>query len=107
MVKSIRKKLNEYISTNSGSIEIKILNGGLSGSDPIPEYFILVKLLLKYIQVSTYFHINMPDITDVIKLGGFDRYTNYVEGPWWNFIYQFSYISRAIIHGSPDELASS
>ena len=38
------------------------------------------------------------DITDVIRQGGWERYTHPKKAPWWGYIYQFSFIARAVIH---------
>jgi hypothetical protein len=76
----------------------QVLNGGLSGSDPFAEYFILKKLLLQYKPRFVVIAINQTDITDVIRQGGFERNKQFPSPPWWTFIYQFSTIFRAIIH---------
>jgi lysophospholipase L1-like esterase len=95
----MEQKLNKNITTTYYvQNKIKVLNGGLSGSDPIAEYFILTKLLLKYNPRVVIVAINSTDITDIIRLGGFERYSHSVKGPWWGYIYQFSFIARAAIY---------
>lgn len=84
---------------SNGYIMVQCINGGLSGSDPFSEYYILEKLLLPYHPKLVFVCINLTDITDVIKLGGWERYTAYKSPPWWGYIYQFSYITRAFMHG--------
>lgn len=80
------------------SNKVQCINGGLAGSDPFSEYYIFKKLLLPAKPKIVLLSINGTDITDVIKYGGFERYTHPKDAPWWAYIYQFSYIHRALMH---------
>jgi hypothetical protein len=47
--------------------------------------------------------INQSDIYDVITRGAFERFKPdggmaFVQGPWWEFFYQFSFIFRNMAH---------
>ena len=64
------------------------------------EYFVLKKLLLKYKPNKVFVAVNTTDITDVIKAGGWERNTTPKRPPWWAYIYQFSFITRAVIHAT-------
>ncbi len=87
------KRLNHSIQT---------INAGARRSDPISEFILLEKTLLKYKPNVVIVSINSSDIADIIVRGGKERFDNgtvtYSKGPWWEFFYSFSYIFRNLIH---------
>ncbi|HPW67741.1 MAG TPA: hypothetical protein PLS84_11770 [Salinivirgaceae bacterium] len=82
--------------------KMQTLNAGVNGSDPIAEYLLLERQLIRYNPKIVIVCINNSDISDVIVRGGNERFTNgtvkYSDGPWWEFFYSYSYIFRSIIH---------
>ncbi|MDD2635142.1 MAG: SGNH/GDSL hydrolase family protein [Bacteroidales bacterium] len=85
-----RKMSNEYV---------EYFNAGLCGSDPVFEYYILENTLIKYKPDLVILCINPSDIEDIIIRGGFERFQDeeivFRKGPWWEFIYASSHVSRA------------
>lgn len=81
---------------------INIINGGLNGSDPIASLKLLNKKLIGFNPKIVIVCINSSDVTELIIRGGKERFANesveYSKGPWWEFIYSFSYISRVLLH---------
>lgn len=82
--------------------KIQIINAGVNGSDPIAEYLLLERLLIKYNPKIVIVAINNSDISDIIVRGGNERFTNgivqYSKCPWWEFFYSYSYIFRSLMH---------
>lgn len=81
---------------------IKVINAGISGSDPFHE-FELLKMLTKEFKIKTaVLMINTSDIIDVISRGGKERFVNgcvrYKSGPWWEPFYALSYVFRLVMH---------
>lgn len=95
--------LQKKLLSESCSKEIQCINAGCSGSDPFFEYLLLKKKLLGFKPKIVLLSINQSDIYDVVMRGGFDRFTSSgkiksKERPWWEFLYQFSFIVRHIVH---------
>ena len=87
---------------NQGN-KLYCLNGGSDGSDPFFELIILKKLLLKYKPQTVILAVNNSDIDDAILRGGWERFkengeVHFRKPPWWEYLYQFSYITRNIVH---------
>jgi lysophospholipase L1-like esterase len=97
------KSLEGYLDASNPGKHVQTINGGMNGSDPFAERMILEKRLLAYKPDVVIVAINKSDIDDVIIRGGNERFAGgsvqYRKGPWWEFIYQFSYIFRAFVHG--------
>ena len=94
---------NKLGQRNISGKKIRCINGGIAGSDPFLEYVILEKLLLRYEPKMVLVCINETDIDDVIKSGGWERFSD--SGalvcrphPWWYLMYQSSVIARYVIH---------
>lgn len=80
------------------------VNGGTAGSDIVYEAYKLKHLIVPvYSPDLVVFAINASDIYDLIIRGGKERFVSdsevvYRDGPWWKYIYSFSYIWRMIAH---------
>ena len=96
------KLLSAQLSTCNP--RILTVNAGISGSDIVYEAYKLKKLIQpNYKPALAIFAINTSDITDVVIRGGFERFVSknqvaYRQGPWWKYLYSFSFIWRAIAH---------
>ncbi len=77
--------------------KVQCINGGISGTEAIAEYIILKELLLQFNPRVVILAVNSTDISDVVKIGGWERYNHHRLAPWYAYIYQFSFIARAII----------
>jgi lysophospholipase L1-like esterase len=81
---------------------IRVISGGVAGSDPIFEYFLLVHRLLKYQPDLVIVMANGSDIGDVIARGGMDRFDESgslkprraPRAEWW---YRRSHMARALL----------
>lgn len=82
--------------------KLQTINAGVSGSDPIAEYLLLERKLMRYNPKIVIVCVNYSDIADVIVRGGNERFADgtvkYSDGPWWEFFYSYSYVFRGIIH---------
>jgi lysophospholipase L1-like esterase len=84
-------------------ITITTINAGASGSDPFFEYILLRDKLLQYHPDMVILSLNSSDIHDIFVRGGMERFkpndmVKYRKGPWWEYIYSFSFICRHLIH---------
>lgn len=80
--------------------KISVFNAGMSGSDPIFEYMLLKKRMLKYKPDLVSVGLSSTDF-DLYRLrGGFERFNgdgfNYRKGPKWERLYAVSFIVRYI-----------
>jgi hypothetical protein len=83
--------------------DFRVLNAGVSGNDPFFDSKMLFKLNKKFPIERAIFLINTTDLDDVSQRGGNERFLsggglNYVETPWWERIYAFSYLFRVYVH---------
>ncbi len=83
--------------------QVQPINGGIHGSDPFFEFVMLRELLLVYNPKIVVLAINKTDVYDVIKNGGWERFSadNKLQArprPWWYILYQCSPIARYIIY---------
>ncbi len=81
-----------------------VINGGVSGNDPFFDWQMLRKLNSEYAMAHVVFLINSTDVNDIQMRGGMERFLpsgklNYTDGPWWEPIYAFSFVSRLFVHG--------
>ena len=80
------------------------VNAGKNGSDIVYEAYKLVHLIHQaYKPRLVIFSINTSDIGDLIDRGGGERFVAkdkvvYKDGPWWKYLYSFSYVWRAFVH---------
>jgi len=97
-------RLQNLIDENKKSTQnIRFLNAGIGGSDPVFEKEFLARELLKYKPDLIVLSINFSDIRDIKRRGGLDRFTS--DGqlktvlPWWIWIYNHSHVFRAFASG--------
>ena len=93
----IEREINKICSGKN----IKVLNGGVSGSDLFFSYKLMERLYPIANPKIVILNINTSDIDDIICRGGEERFRNnsvrYVNfSPWWEYFYSFSYIFRTI-----------
>jgi len=79
-----------------------VINGGVSGSDPFFELYLLKGVLLKYHPDIVIVAINASDINDIAERGGYERFASNGEvslndSPWWEPIYGSSIIFRMVV----------
>ncbi len=68
--------------------KIQCINGGIMGNEPIAEYIILKELLLPYKPRVVILAVNCTDISDIVELGGWERFNNnHRKIPWYAYIY--------------------
>ena len=96
----LQNNFTDNALADSTYYKVQCINGGATGSDPFSEYFILKKLLLPYHPKMVIVAVNSSDMTDVIKAGGWERYDHTKRAPWWGYIYQFSFVARAVAHAT-------
>lgn len=81
---------------------IRVISGGVAGSDPIFEYFLFTRRLLKYQPDLVIVMSNGSDIADVITRGGMDRFDangrlKSRQAPRAEWLYRHSHIARAVL----------
>ncbi|MBP6730410.1 MAG: SGNH/GDSL hydrolase family protein [Chitinophagales bacterium] len=88
------------LSTKYPALNTQTINAGIRASDPFFELTLLKERLLHFNPKLVILALNESDITDIIALGGKERYTHTsileTAGPRWEFFYSFSYIFRAL-----------
>lgn len=89
---------------NDCSDNLLTVNAGRNDSDIIYESYKLKHLVAKtFMPELAVFVINTSDIHDLIVRGGVERFVSknkivHRAGPWWKYLYSFSYSWRAIAH---------
>ncbi|MBP9151676.1 MAG: hypothetical protein KBF73_05295 [Flavobacteriales bacterium] len=97
-VRMLDKQLKECRS------DLLCVNAGTSGSDIVFETYKFKHLILEtYKPDLVIFSINNSDINDLVVRGGFERFASnnrivFRHGPWWKYLYNFSYVWRFIAH---------
>ena len=81
---------------------IRVLNAGVSGSDPWFEYILLERRMLSYSPDMVVVAWNISDIFDVIARGGAERFQSdgtvrFRDGPAWEWLYASSHLARLVI----------
>ncbi|MFN8296635.1 MAG: GDSL-type esterase/lipase family protein [Chitinophagales bacterium] len=89
--------LKSYYGKNG----IKVINGGISGSDLFFSYKLMERLYTDVKPKIVVLNLNTSDIDDVFCRGGDDRFrenkVRYVNNsPWWEYLYSFSYLFRTV-----------
>jgi lysophospholipase L1-like esterase len=84
-------------------IPFKIINAGIPGSDPFFQKQLYDSLFQEYGFKKALFMVNFSDIYDYVIRGGDERFLTtgkitYRKAPWFEPIYQYSFVFRAIIH---------
>ncbi len=102
--------LRDLLQRNSHPLS-RIINGGVSGSDPYYCHNLLTQRLYKYQPDLVILSINTSDVDDVIFRGGDERFlpdgtTMGKESPWWEFMYAKSHLIRLMfrVYGINDDL---
>jgi hypothetical protein len=80
-----------------------VMRCGMQSCDPLYEYETLKQKILPYHPNIVTLTINATDIDDVITKGGFERFCEdgiirAPKGPWWETMYEYSFIVRIIAH---------
>jgi lysophospholipase L1-like esterase len=86
-----------------GTVLFNVINVGKAGNDPI---YNLKSLKDEFIHLQpnlVLLGLNGSDVEDIIARGGLERINKngniqLKKGPWWEFIYGYSYIFRQFIH---------
>lgn len=87
----------------SNSVKMNIINAGIPGSDPFYQQILLERIFKQKGFYNYIFMINCSDIYDYVIRGGKERFLAdnkiaYRKAPWFEPIYKYSYLCRAIIH---------
>lgn len=94
--------LKDNVNQQSNSLQINILAGGVTGSDPLFAYQLLVKRLLKYQPDMVWVTMNRTDLVDNAHIGGWERFTSdetiqFRKGPPYEWWFQHSYLVRFVM----------
>lgn len=112
-------RILQHLIQQSGAEPAQVINAGISGSDIVFEYRLLIERLFKYKPDVVLVTINASDVTDVYARGGFERFQpngklQFRKGPWYEPLYAHSHLVRAVVHNvlkqdyffrSPEEVA--
>jgi len=82
---------------------VRIINGGMEGSDLYFMYRLLKTRLLKYRPDIVVVALNTTDLDEYLMRGGMERFLpggklQFNNGPWWQPLYASSYLVRHVIH---------
>ena len=94
--------LEQRLNTPARAKKIRMIVGGMSGSDPVFEAQLLTRRLLKYRPDLVLLTINGSDVDDLICRGGRDRFDangapRHVRGPWFEPLFRRSRLFRALV----------
>lgn len=97
------KVLERELAPRLPDRRVTTLNAGVSGSDLFYEYMLLKDRLLPYQPDLVIVALNSSDIIDVIARGGVERFrpggtVAYRAPPAWEPLYQYSYLTRVVVH---------
>ena len=89
------------IIKDSVDAPVEVWNCGVGGSDLFYEFVLFRDKLLKYKPDMAVVTINNTDIYETMIRGGFERFgkdrkTHYKKGPWFEPLFEHSYVVRAI-----------
>lgn len=106
--------LENILNNNSDiSIRYEVMNAGVSGSDIIYMNRLFETKLLAYQPDAVIYFLNTSDINDIMIRGGEERFQEdgssvYKEAPWFQPIYKYSHLIRAILssYGVQENLMS-
>lgn len=92
----LERRLNELDPLR----RVRVINGGVSGSDPVYSYHLFVQRLCKYSPDLVTLLINDSDIDDIIARGGMDRFgpdgiLKRVDPPRIEWLFAHSHLVRA------------
>lgn len=95
--------IESELATINNKKSIKVLNGGVAGSDLFYCYKLMEKLNKEINPKIVILSLNSSDINDIASRGGDERFqSNKVKyknnAPWWEYIYSFSFITRVILN---------
>ncbi|MEJ2717245.1 MAG: GDSL-type esterase/lipase family protein, partial [Deltaproteobacteria bacterium] len=95
----------EQLVARSAHRNVRVLNAGVAGSDPVFAYQLLKRKLIGLSPDAVILLINDSDLEDIAFRGGFDRFNadgslNLGERePWFSEWYRLSHVVRAIAFG--------
>jgi hypothetical protein len=86
---------------NQSGYPLKVINGGVSGSDLFFSFELLKRLKSGINPEVVILNLNSSDINDVIIRGGNERFGknnkfHFRKQKWWEYIYSFSYLFRYV-----------
>lgn len=95
------KKLESSLKTNLNK-DVRVINAGIGGSDPVFEYILLEQKLIHFSPDLVIMTINSSDIWDIGLRGGFERFksdgTTGLPTPRWEYFYKVSHVIRLLVH---------
>ena len=99
---SYPRYLERNLQTKCVSINVEVMNAGVSGSDIIYMHRLLDHKLLNYNPDVVIVGINTSDVTDIIQRGGYERFkddgtTHFKKGPWFHIFFKASHVFRLVI----------
>ncbi len=96
------KRLERILNDNCAPLPVRIINGGVSGSDPFYSYTLLRYKLLPYKPDLVTLAINASDVTDIIARGGDERFLDdghvrFAKPPRDEWLFARSHLYRFIV----------
>jgi lysophospholipase L1-like esterase len=96
------KQLESILNDGDSGGRVRVINGGVAGSDPFFAYA-LMRRLLRYSPDLVVVAINSGDVDDHVVRGGMERFPpggGYVlrPGPAWERLYAVSFVARHVVH---------
>jgi len=96
------KIMEHSLSTKYPGRQIRTINAGIGGSDPVYQYVLLRDSLLQLLPDLVILSTNETDLYEVSIRGGMDRFRadgtiKLMEEPSWEWIYGISHIARFLI----------
>jgi len=95
------KKLEYGLKANINK-DVRVINAGIGGSDPVFEYVLLEQKLIHFSPDLVIMTINSSDIWDIGLRGGFERFksdgTTGLPTPGWEYFYKASHVIRLLVH---------
>jgi hypothetical protein len=103
LASSYPRQLGQRLQQQMGSdVSVRVLNGGIAGSDPVENLQALVRVFAQYRPDLIVQSLDEGDWKyDIALRGGLDRYNAdgsiSVQPPWFEPIYQHSHLARAFM----------
>lgn len=97
---SYLRVLDRRLKSRFGVDRVRVISGGVSASDPVFAYHLLVRRLLKYEPDLVILMINESDISDIMMRGGMDRFDAHgmmrgTQSPASEWFFERSHLVRA------------
>lgn len=95
--------LENKLNAGNHEMDFRVINAGISGSDPLFGYVLLKDKLMNFNPDVVLYTFNCSDIDDVVIRGGIERFiadgtTAFRKGPYWECLYAISYTARLIVN---------